>query len=290
MNSFNRPAAATADRVQRLRGVATGLPLCRASMRGAFEAGHFEVAYQPILHSGRARPLACEALLRWNHPERGPQDPRQFVPILERSQWMAEVGDWLLDEAIAQLQDWERQGLPALDLAVNAAPAQVCAPDFGSRVEAVLERRDFDARRLSIEITSDALLDHPDIAAPALGRLTQLGIAVQLDDFSGGPSMFARLDALRLEGFKLDRRFIDGIDAKASASRDDVRLLAALARRAGMRCVAEGVETENEFGMLRDLGLTEFQGHLFCAALAPGQFEGYLRAAGTGSRGETAPA
>lgn len=288
MSPVSRPPTPAVDRVQRLRDVATNLPLCRASMRGAFEAGHFEIAYQPIFQADHAGPAGCEALLRWNHPDRGPQDPRQFVPVLERSQLLGDVGDWLLDEAIAQLQDWERQGLPALDLAVNAAPVQVCAADFAARVEAILQRRGFEPERLTIEITHDALLDHPDVAAPALGRLARLGVGIQLDDFSGGPSMFGRLGALSLGGFKLDRRFIEGIDGEASASRDDVRVLAALARNSGLRCVAEGVQTEDEFGMLQELGLTEFQGHLFCTALPPDEFETYLHAVRTGIRGGTA--
>lgn len=261
----------------RLRDIASDLPLCRASVRAAFEAEQFEVAYQPILSADTLAPMACEALLRWTHPTRGSQSPRDFVPILERSQLALEVGDWLLGEIAAQMLDWDRQGFPALRVSMNVAATQLFAPDFAARVDRILSATGLAPERLVIEVSQDVLHGRTD-AGPAIAGLAQLGVGVELDDFGGGPSMLGRLDAMALKGFKLDRRFIDGLSADRDGAREDVRILAGMARERGLRCIAESVQTEAEFEALRAFGVAEVQGHLFCAAVAAPAFERFLHA------------
>ncbi|MCC2656427.1 MAG: hypothetical protein K0Q76_1535 [Panacagrimonas sp.] len=272
-----RPASPD-GRTPRLRSIAADLPLCHASVRAAFEASEFEIAYQPILRLPDLRPVACEALLRWTHPRRGAQRPAQFVPILERSQLSLDVGDWLLTEASRQLLQWERAGLAALRLSVNVAPLQIQSPDFVTRLQDTLDACALPGHRLSVEITQDLLLDRPDVAAAAAAQLSKLGVSLELDDFGGGPSVIGHLKAAGLHGFKIDRRFLDGLDsARDQDPHSDLRILVELARNLGLRCVAESVQTDDELRVLESLGVGEAQGNLFCAAMPPDAFESYLR-------------
>ncbi len=266
-------------RAPQLRRIAGDLPLCHASVRAAFEARQFEIAYQPILRASDLAPVGCEALLRWQHPTRGPQRPTQFVPIMERSRLALEVGDWLLDTAARQILEWQREGLPALRLAVNVAPAQIHAADFAERTQRALDALELPAERLTLEVSQDTLLDQPYLTPSIFAQLTAMGVGIELDDFGGGPSAVSRLKSASLGGFKLDRRYLDALDPDApTAAREEIRLLARLASDLGLRCTAEAVQTEAEFTALREVGISDVQGFLFCAALPPVAFASYLRA------------
>lgn len=276
MSPVARPALPE-GRVPRLRRIAGDLPLCHASVRAAFEAQEFEIAYQPILRLPDLQPVACEALLRWNHPRRGAQRPVQFVPIIERSQLSLDVGDWLLAQASRQILQWERTGLGTLGLAVNAAPLQVQAPDFVARLQRTIDDCGLPGHRLTVEITQDLLFDRPDVAANVAGQLAHLGVSLELDDFGGGPSVLGRLRTAGLRGFKLDRRFLDDLGEDEACDPRDLRILVDLARRLDLRCVAESVQTEGELRAIESLGIGEVQGYLFCAAMPPDALESYLR-------------
>lgn len=277
MSPVARPASPD-GRAPRLRHIAADLPLCHASVRAAFEAREFEIAYQPILRLPDLQPVACEALLRWTHPRRGAQRPLQFVPILERSQLSLDVGDWLLAQASRQILQWERMGLGALRLSVNVAPLQIQARDFVPRLQRTIDDVGLPGQRLSIEITQDLLLDRPDVAAAAAAELAALGVSLELDDFGGGPSVIGHLKRAGLHGFKLDRRFLDGLGGdRTHDPHTDLRILVELARTLGLRCVAESVQTDDELRVLESLGIGEVQGFLFCAAMPPDAFESYLR-------------
>lgn len=274
-----RPETAAKRPPQRLSEIASELPLCHASLRAAFAAEQFEIAYQPILCAERLQPVGFEALLRWDHPTRGAQSPRDFVPILERSQLALEVGDWLIEQAARQALDWDAQGFAPLRVAVNVAAAQVFAPDFAARIDRILKATGLAPQRLTLEISQDVLHGRSQVA-PALARLVQLGVGLELDDFGGGPSVLRRLSELAIAGFKLDRRFIAGLVDDRGGAREDVRIHTGLAREQRLRCVAEGVQTEAELAILRELGVSEVQGYLFCRAVAPQAFERFLRAQG----------
>jgi len=272
-------------RASELPAAARDLPLSHASVRAAFEARELEIAYQPILRARDLAPVACEALLRWHHPTRGPQRPAQFIPIIERSSLSLDVGDWLLETAARQILEWQRAGLPALRLAVNVASMQIHAADFASRTQRVLETLGLPPDRLILEISQDILLDRPHLARSTFGELLALGVDVEVDDFGGGPSAVTRLARASMAGFKLDRRFLDGLSPDNPGAIEELRLLAQLARDLDLRCTAEGVQTEAELAALRAIGITEVQGHLFCAALAPEALTDYLSASVGGGPG-----
>jgi len=265
-------------RAPRLRSIAAELPLCHASVRAAFEAREFEIAYQPILRLPDLQPVACEALLRWTHPRRGAQRPLQFVPIIERSQLSLDVGDWLLAEAGRQVLQWERMGLGALRLSINVSPLQIQAPVFMTRLQRTIDDSGLPGSRLTLEITQDLLFDRPDVAARTATALAKLDVGIELDDFGGGPSVLGNLKNAGLRGFKLDRRFLEGLGTgQGRDQQTDVRILVEVADKHGLRCVAESVQSEGELRALESLGVREVQGNLFCAAMPPDALEGYLR-------------
>ncbi|MGQ0529448.1 MAG: EAL domain-containing protein [Panacagrimonas sp.] len=259
---------------QRLRGMASDLPMCHASVRAAFDEGQFDLVYQPILRSTDLWPVACEALLRWTHPQRGPQSPAQFIPILERSRVALDVGDWLLQEAGTQLRHWQGIVGKPLRLCVNVAPLQILSPEFPGRLERSLDRCGVKPESLSLELTQAVLMDRPEAVAGSLRRLRELGLSLELDDFGGGPSMLAQIRALGLSGFKLDRRFLTGLGN--SGTQEEIRTLTQLARQMGLHTTAEGVETETERASVVELGVDRMQGFLFGQPLSAEAFDHYL--------------
>lgn len=227
-----------------------------------------------MLRAGDLALIGCEALLRWDHPTRGAQSPALFVPIMERSQLVHEVGDWVLAQAAAQVQQWCQQWSSPLRLAVNVAALQLLSPEFPARVQRALQASGLAPQRLTLEIPNELLMNHPHAAAPSLARLAALGVGIDLDDFNAGPSALSNMRAQGVNGFKLDRRFLDGI----SISTQEISVIAALARQLGLRTVAEGVQTETELSAVRACGIDELQGSLMCRALPAEAFEHYLRA------------
>lgn len=267
-----RPDASQSERV---RSIAGRLPLCHASIRSAFEAGEFDLAYQAIVNVHDGRPSGCEVLLRWDHPLRGAQAPDQFVAILARSRLVLEVGDWVLAQAAAQTLAWSRAYGRDLRLSMNVAPLQIREPDFPKRLRRILEASGLPAERLSLEITNQALDESCDAAGTALARIALLGVEIHLDDFNGGPSALSKLQAMALTGFKLDRRFMKGL-ASGQVSRTELRTLTSLAEGLGLRVIAKGIEGEADLALAADLGLTEVQGFLFCPPLPAAAFGNYL--------------
>lgn len=271
MNQPPRPRV-TELRSLRPTSLAADLPLCRASVRAAFDARQFSLSYQPILRTSDLAIVGCEALLRWNHPVRGPQTPTQFVPVIERSDLIHSLGAWVLSEAATQVQQWRQKWSAPLRLTVNVAALQLLSADFCDTVESVLAASGLPASALSLDVPVELFTD-VHRAGSTVARLAGLGVGIEVDDFNLGPSALANLQAQSVTGIKLDRRYLEGVGAEGS----DVQIIAALAQRLGMRAIAESVETEYELAVVHTAGLAELQGYLFCRALPVPAFENYLR-------------
>lgn len=272
MNQPLRPRIA-ALRSPRPALLATELPLCRASVRAAFEAGQFSLSYQPILRTSDLAIVGCEALLRWNHPVRGAQVPDQFVPIIVRSDLVHGLGGWVLKEAATQVQQWRQKWSAPLRLTVNVAALQLLSPDFPDTVESTLSASGLPASALSLDVPVELFSDLRRAGSSGITRLAGLGVGIEIDDFNLGPSALPNLQAQSVTGIKLDRRYLEGVGAQGS----DVQVIAARAQALGMRAIAEGVETEYELAVVHAAGLAELQGYLFCRALPVPAFENYLR-------------
>ncbi|MFI9614113.1 putative bifunctional diguanylate cyclase/phosphodiesterase [Streptomyces sp. NPDC052023] len=256
-----------------------------ADLRRALDAHEVELHYQPkVRFDGQVAGL--EALVRWVHPERGKVPPDEFIAIAESSGLMPHLTEYVLETALAQVAQWRSQGL-FVPVAVNVSPRDVHTPGFAGSVAARLARHGVPAGALQLEITEHVLLEDPQRAADTLAGLTGHGVKMSLDDFGTGYSSLVHLRRLPVSELKIDRSFV----ARLAIDTEDaeiVRCTVDLAHSLGLLVVAEGVEDDETWERLRDLGCDAVQGWLVAAAMPPEETTAWLRA--RGSRGWQRPA
>lgn len=239
-----------------------------SELRRAIEHRQFVLHYQPVRALSTGEIVGSEALLRWNHPKRGIVPPAEFIPTLETSGLIAEVGRWVVDEACRQAAEWSRT-LPTIRwTALNVSAAQLRGSEFVQFVRESLARHDVDAARLSIEITESLALDDSPETADLLRRLRELGARIAVDDFGTGYSSLAYLRRLPIDRIKIDRSFVEGVggDPEANAV---VRVIVELARSLHLSTVAEGIEQPSQAQALAELGCDMGQGYLLGRPLEP---------------------
>ncbi|MFV0133501.1 putative bifunctional diguanylate cyclase/phosphodiesterase [Streptomyces sp. HMX87] len=254
-------------------------------LRRALDAHEVELHYQPkVRFDGQVAGL--EALVRWVHPERGKVPPDEFIAIAESSGLMPHLTEYVLETALGQVAEWRSQGL-FVPVAVNVSPRDVHTPGFAGSVAARLARHGVPAGALQLEITEHVLLEDPQRAADTLAGLTGHGVKMSLDDFGTGYSSLVHLRRLPVSELKIDRSFVArlAIDTEDAAI---VRCTVDLAHSLGLLVVAEGVEDDETWERLRDLGCDAVQGWLVAAAMPPEETTAWLRA--RGSRGWQRPA
>jgi EAL domain-containing protein (putative c-di-GMP-specific phosphodiesterase class I) len=233
-----------------------------ADLRQALAGGQFRMLYQPQVELGEdgdtPRVVGAEALIRWDHPTRGELSPDRFMPLTEENGLILPIGEWVLNEACAEAMTW-----PApLRVAVNVSPMQFAHSGFVAAVERALAATGLPAERLELEVTEGILLSETDETVATLTRLRAMGVKLAMDDFGTGYSSLGYLRKFRFDKIKIDRSFVShiGSDAEAAAI---VRAIVRITHALGMRANAEGVETEEQVGMLRAEGCGEVQGFLF---------------------------
>ncbi|WP_228983855.1 bifunctional diguanylate cyclase/phosphodiesterase [Streptomyces sp. DH12] len=246
-------------------------------LRRALDAGDVELHYQPkVRFDGQVAGL--EALVRWVHPERGRVPPDEFIAIAESSGLMPHLTEYVLETALAQVARWRAQGME-VPVAVNVSPRDVHSPGFAGAVAARLARHGVPAGALQLEITEHVLLEDPQRAADTLAALTAHGVKMSLDDFGTGYSSLVHLRRLPVSELKIDRSFV----ARLAIDTEDaeiVRCTVDLAHSLGLLVVAEGVEDDETWERLRDLGCDAVQGWLVAAAMPPQETTAWLRARG----------
>ncbi|MEV6393208.1 bifunctional diguanylate cyclase/phosphodiesterase [Streptomyces sp. NPDC051907] len=246
-------------------------------LRRALDAGEVELHYQPkVRFDGHVAGL--EALVRWVHPDRGRVPPDEFIAIAESSGLMPHLTEYVLDTALAQVAVWRAQGLE-VPVAVNVSPRDVHTPGFAGSVAARLARHGVPPGALQLEITEHVLLEDPQRAADTLAGLTDHGVKMSLDDFGTGYSSLVHLRRLPVSELKIDRSFV----ARLAVDNEDaeiVRCTVDLAHSLGLLVVAEGVEDDETWERLRDLGCDAVQGWLVAAAMPPQETTAWLRARG----------
>ena len=228
------------------------------ALRRAMAVGEFELHYQPIVNLADNHITSCEALIRWNHPERGMVSPAEFIPIAEEIGLIVHLGEWVLRTACADAMRWPN----GTKVAVNLSPIQVMNKNLLPMVVSALAATGLPATRLDIEITESVLLQNTDTTIDALHRLRELGVSISMDDFGTGYSSLSCLHRFPFDKIKIDRSFISGLPESAD-SVAIVRAVAGLAKNLNMITTAEGVETEQQLEQIRTLGCTEMQGYLF---------------------------
>ncbi|MER7760908.1 bifunctional diguanylate cyclase/phosphodiesterase [Streptomyces sp. NPDC097619] len=246
-------------------------------LRRALDASEVELHYQPkVRFDGHVAGL--EALVRWVHPERGRVPPDEFIAIAETSGLMPHLTEYVLETALAQVARWRAQGLE-VPVAVNVSPRDVHTPGFAGAVAARLARHGVPAGALQLEITEHVLLEDPQRAADTMAGLTGHGVKMSLDDFGTGYSSLVHLRRLPVSELKIDRSFVARLAVDAQDA-EIVRCTVDLAHSLGLLVVAEGVEDDETWERLRDLGCDAVQGWLVAAAMPPAEATAWLLARG----------
>lgn len=240
----------------------------RGQLFRALELNEFVVNYQPQVDIATGAIIGMEALLRWQHPQRGLLMPRQFMHALESSDLILAVGEWVLNEVCRQGRLWQEESGRALTMSVNVATRQLLQAHFPEVVAAALARHGFAPGMLELEVPESALLDNEDRMLLVLNRLHQTGVRLALDNFGSGRASFRYLCKFPFDSIKLDRSMIED----ASSSSEGVNFARAVIQVAHvfkMKGLAEGVETAEQLDLLRSLSCDDAQGYLYSRPLVP---------------------
>lgn len=243
-------------------------------LRRALERKEFVLHYQPKIDLAQGTVCGAEALMRWESPEMGLVAPGRFVPLLEETGLIVDVGRWVMQQAIADHSRWREQGLHLDKVAVNVSPLQLRQPDFVETLENVLLGRGLPG--FQIEITESMLMGDADRMIGNLERIRSLGVDIAIDDFGTGYSSLAYLVKLPVSTLKIDRSFVVAMSTD-SGTLEIISTIISLAHSLKMTVVAEGVDSKEQLGILRQMRCDQMQGFLFSKGLPAAEFEGLLR-------------
>jgi diguanylate cyclase (GGDEF)-like protein/PAS domain S-box-containing protein len=247
-----------------------------AELRKALDLKQLHLHYQPQVDSAR-RVFGVEALLRWQHPQRGLVPPDDFIPLAEDTGLILPIGLWVLESACFQLKIWEGNAATRnLQVAVNVSARQFRQADFVPQVQRILEASGANPTRLKLELTESMVLENVPDAIEKMEAIKRLGVTLAMDDFGTGYSSLGYLAQLPLDQLKIDRSFVQNIPGRGS-DETIARTIIAMGRGLAMQVIAEGVETEAQCEFLEANGCHAFQGYLFSRPLALDDFEEFVR-------------
>ena len=253
------------------------------SLRRAIDRQNFLIYYQPVVCLQSGELVGFEALLRWQHAERGLILPADFIPLAEETRLILRIGDWVLREACRQLQAWRRKqaGLERVHIAVNVSSKQFSEENLVARVAGILTETGLPANSLVLEITESVIMENMELAAAKLRELRSLGIRISMDDFGTGYSSLSYLHRFPVDTLKIDQSFVRHM-GEAGESVEIVRAILSLARTLHLDVVAEGTETQAQADILQSLGCPHSQGYLYSVPLPKQQASALLRQHGLG--------
>ncbi len=247
-----------------------------SDLRAAIACQQFQLYFQ-VQMDNTSNPSGAEALIRWNHPERGQVSPAQFIPLAEETGLILQIGNWVLDTACAHIKAWEQDASTRnLVLSVNVSAKQFHQADFISQVQASLHRYAINPKLLKLELTESLLLERVESTITTMCSLKELGVQFSLDDFGTGYSSLQYLKRLPLDQLKIDQSFVDDIVTDFH-DQSIVRTIIAMAQSLELEVIAEGVETEEQWRLLLHNGCTHFQGYLFGRPVPLEEFESFLK-------------
>jgi EAL domain-containing protein (putative c-di-GMP-specific phosphodiesterase class I) len=253
----------------------------RPDLRRALDAREFVLHYQPEIDLSTRKIVGLEALIRWAHPERGLIPPMDFIPLAEECGLILPIGDWGLSETCKQIQRWcqedSRHG--SLRVCVNLSARQFSREGLADHVEALLRQTGISSRQLGLEMTESSLIPNMRTALEVLGSLRRLGVSLLMDDFGTGYSSLNHLHSFPFDVLKIDRSFV-GRMTDGDQPLQIVRTIIELARVLGMDVVAEGIETQEQYRLLRQLGCRYGQGFLFARPMSAEDVTHLLRLPG----------
>jgi len=232
-------------------------------LRKAISAGELRVFYQPIADLGSGLLMGFEALVRWQHPEKGLLQPFEFVPLAEETGMIVAIDRWMLQKACQQIHAWNQKYKLENDLtiSVNISARHIASPELREYVAKVLDETGLNPNNLKLEITEFSIVDHNEITASAFSNLQELGVQIQIDDFGIGYSSLGYLSSFPINALKIDQSFVGRI-VEDTNQRDIVQAIISLTERLNVKVIAEGVETFEQLNQLRELGCQLGQGYL----------------------------
>lgn len=247
----------------------------QADLRMALERRELHMVFQPKISLGAESALMAEALMRWVHPERGPQNPAEFVGFAEKTGFISKLTGWAIDGALRHAAQWGRDGLPMI-ISVNLSRRDLMNPEFPAQVVAALRQHGLSGKALSFDIPDGVLVGAPAVVKRNMELLSRVGAMFAVDDFGSGFGAIEELEKLPLHFLKIDRRYVSAMcdDARAAIV---VRAVIDLAHAMGLQSVAEGVETAEQLAMLRDMGCDQAQGYYVGRPLTREDFEAWVR-------------
>ena len=254
----------------------------KSDLRQALDKREFVLFYQPEVELSTRRIVGLEALIRWKHPERGLIPPMDFIPLAEESGLILPIGDWGLSEACSQIQKWSRDDPEnaAPRVCVNLSARQFARDGLADHVEALLRQSGVSSRQLGLEMTESSLISDNGTPLEVLSSLRRLGVSLLMDDFGTGYSSLHHLHTLPFDVLKIDRSFVARMTGGSKQPLQIVRTIVELARVLGMDVVAEGIETQEQYALLRQLGCRFGQGFLFSRPVAADTISEMLRLPG----------
>src|SRR6185369_1324326 len=255
--------------------------LMESDLRVALENNQFRLLYQPCVDASSEAVTGFEALIRWEHPEKGPISPVEFIPLAEEIGLINEIGEWVLRTACAEAAGWPE----GISVAVNLSPVQFKSHALPTLVRMVLSDTKLPAKRLELEITEGVFLSNDDHVHEMIANLKAIGVKLALDDFGTGYSSLSYLQRVPFDKIKIDRSFVTGASDLAGRNAALIRAMVGLAADLKMQTTAEGVETQEELQLVRELGCSLVQGYYFGKPM-PADEAAELAAKGSASRPE----
>jgi diguanylate cyclase (GGDEF)-like protein len=252
-------------------------------LRDALVNDEFFLAYQPTLDLARMRPTGVEALIRWRHPERGVVQPGDFIPLLEDTGLICDVGRWVLAESCRQGAQWLDAGY-RITMAVNVSGRQLDSDELIADIAAALQASGLPAEALTIEITETTLMRDIEQTAKRLEAIKELGVRIAIDDFGTGYSSLAHLQRFPVDALKIDRSFVSGLSRNREGE-TLIQTLVQLGKALSIETFAEGIEQQEELALLREQHCDHGQGFLFAKPLDPPAAEAFLREWSAGADG-----
>ena len=228
-------------------------------VKGAITKHEFTLNYQLIEDTKKGKFHSAESLIRWNHPERGNVPPMNFIPVVENTSLILDITDYVIDEALRQKSVWNNMGLKIPKISINISAKSFRSADLVSIINNKLKEYDIDSNELILELTETGFVEDLDDIKRNIIELKRLGVEIAIDDFGTGYSSLARLKDLQIDYLKLDRTFIMSIDTDDS-SRKVVISVIQLAKALGLKIIAEGIETKEQYDLLLELGCENAQG------------------------------
>jgi diguanylate cyclase (GGDEF)-like protein len=242
----------------------------------ALVMNQFELHYQPKVETATDDFHACEALIRWRHPERGIIMPDDFIPLAEECGLISAIGEWVLGEVCRQCKAWQYEGLPRIRVAVNVSAAQFRQGNLLRIIRQSVKEAGLDPRFLELELTESAVMTNPEESAAMLEELSSMGVLVSVDDFGTGYSSMSYLRRFPIDNLKIDRGFVKDLMTRADDA-SIVQAIISLAHSLRLKVVAEGVETPEQLDSLKSMGCDQYQGFHFSPPLSAADFGALMR-------------